>query len=63
MNKLTKKTYLGEKRIKFNDLEVIFDVNSTIRFGKGEELLLQLDPTELSTLYWAYMGMREELGE
>jgi len=55
----------GERNIKFafNDVEASFDAQSTIKFYKENELIMQLDPTDLSVLYHAYMGMLKERKE
>ena len=53
---------LGERQFKFplDKVLVIFDNCSTIKFYKKDELILQLDPTELSVLWGAYKEMKEE---
>jgi len=52
---------LGERQFEFpNKVLVIFDNESTIKFYKKDELILQLDPTELSVLWGAYKEMKEE---
>ena len=55
----------GERNIKlgFDDTTVIFDEISTIQFYKDEELILQLQPTDLSLLYSAYRQMAIEVLE
>ena len=44
----------------FFDTTVEFDSTSTIKFYKDDKLILQLDPTELSVLYGAYLQMKNE---
>jgi len=55
--------HLGERQLKLviNDVTVSFDSSSTIQFYDDEDqLLLQMDPTELSAIYGAYMQMCQE---
>ena len=52
---------LGERQFEFpNKVLVIFDNESTIKFYKKDELILQLDPSELSVLWASYKAMAEE---
>lgn len=54
---------LGEREIKLRlpERSVIFDRHSTIQFwDKDGKLILSVDPTDLSTIYWAYIGMKKE---
>ena len=53
---------LGERQFEFplDKVLVIFDNCSTIKFYKKDELILQLDPSELSVLWASYKAMAEE---
>lgn len=56
---------LGTRKFEIYNAAVEFDSTSTIKFfdKKTEELILQLDPTELSAIYWSYIGMLKEENE
>lgn len=53
---------LGEREISFYSFKAIFDNESTIDIvdSKTDELLVRLQPSDLSSLYWAYIGMKKE---
>lgn len=46
--------------LELSGVKVFFDEGSTIQFYKDEELILQMDPAELSILYGAYRQMERE---
>jgi len=64
---MKKPIYLGTREftLPISKATVYFDTDSLIQFyGKDKELILQLDPSELSILYGSYMQMcREENNE
>lgn len=49
-----------EFKLPIAGVDVVFDEESLIQFCKGDDIILSLDPTDLSTVYGAYRQMQKE---